>query len=755
MSESSDVPSTPPEAADTRRFGTFGGVFTPSILTILGVVMYLSLGKMVGNVGLGGALIIVVVAHLITLATGLSVSSIATNKTVGAGGAYYIISRSLGAPAGAAIGIPLFLGQALSVTFYIVGFCETVMWFYPDLPVRIVGTFVLLFLTGLTIKSADLAIKAQYFVMAAIFLSLISFFVGTGSKPPETLVWFNDDENAMSPAAVFAQFFPAVTGIMAGVGMSGDLKNPRKSLPRGTMMAIFVGFVVYMAFPVWLALNADTASLLANEKIVWTISKVPALIFLGVWGATLSSALGSILTAPRTMQALAADNLLPSIFARTSKKGEPIMGIIATFVLAEAGVLLGDLTAIAGILTMFFLSTYGFTNLACGLERWAASPNFRPDFRVPWWVSIGGALASFFVMSNINPVAMAIAFTGSGAIYFWIQRRSLGTTYGDARHGMWSALVRTALHRLSRAEFHPENWRPNLVVFGGDPDERPHLLELGSTIVQDRGIVTYFQLLQGKIRDLSSQRKRMNNLLEEKVQGRFPNVFARVDIVEDIYEGVLAASQSYGVGNLEANTVLIGWPRNDEHIDKYVRMLRDLLRIERSILVVRNNSERGFGKRDAVHLWWSGQPGTGSLMLLVAFLVTADNRWRKAKVDICRVVDNDDEAKAAEAEIRSIMATSRLAAEFRIISRKGREVREVIAETSKNASLCMLGLPPIEIKPEDSYGPMNTLLQELPTTILVRGAYGFVSDSILNDEQGVEVTGSTPTPTTSGESNEA
>ena len=124
---------TAPSENGAKRFGAFGGVFTPSILTILGVVMYLRLGWVVGNAGLAGALLIVLLAHLISVVTGLSVSSIATNRTVGPGGAYFMISRSLGGPAGAAIGIPLFFAQALSIAFYVVGFVESLSMLFDDL----------------------------------------------------------------------------------------------------------------------------------------------------------------------------------------------------------------------------------------------------------------------------------------------------------------------------------------------------------------------------------------------------------------------------------------------------------------------------------------------------------------------------------------------------------------------------------------------------------------------------------------------
>lgn len=725
-----------------NKFGTFGGVFTPSILTILGVVMYLRLGWVVGNVGLAGALIIVAVAHLITLATGMSVASIATNRTVGAGGAYYIISRSLGAPAGAAIGIPLFFGQALSVTFYIVGFTESLTLLFPNLPVKIVGTATLVALTLITLKSSDLAIKTQYVVMAMIALSLVSFFAGTSDTPPAKIEYFNDEGAGFG--AVFAVFFPAVTGIMAGVGMSGDLKDSRKSLPRGTLLAIFVGFCVYMTFPVWLSLNATNQQLIDDPNIVFKIAFVPMLISIGVWGATISSAIGSILTAPRTLQALAIDGLMPK-FLGDMKGGEPRNGIFVTFALAEVGILLGDLDAIAGVLTMFFLATYGFTNLASGLERWAASPSYRPEFNTPAWISLAGAAGCFYVMSVIDLRAMIVALLLCGGIYLWVQRRALDTTYGDARHGLWAALVLTALQRLRRTEFHPQNWRPNLIILGGEIDARPHLLELGSTIVQERGIVTYFQLLAGRVRDYAGRRKELQQTLEERVAESYPNVFSRVDIVDDLFRGAVQVAQSYGVGNLDANTVMVGWPRNDKNMAAYLTMLRDLVRLERSLLVVTKRPERGFGRRENIHIWWSGQPGTGGLMILLAFLITADHRWRKAKVTLLRAIDGPEQLDRAHSEINTVLSQSRLSAETRVIDRNGRPLADVMGEHSGNADLAILGLPSVETSPAHFYGPMEKLVEALPTAILVRGAAGFASDAVLHDEV-VDSAGHTPAP---------
>ncbi len=734
--------------AAPKRFGTFSGVFTPSILTILGVVMYMRMGWVTGHAGLAFALGIVVVSHLISLATGLSVASIATNRTVGAGGAYFMISRALGAPAGAAIGFPLFLAQGLSVTFYVVGFAEAVQVLVPWVHPALLGTVVNVLLTAISIKSADLALKTQYVVMLMIIASLVAFFTGQSEGFPHAIEWVNP-ESDQSLASIFAAFFPAVTGIMAGVSMSGDLKDPRKSIPRGTLAAILVGFVVYMSFPVWLAVNFDNATLTNDAddfEPVFGLATVPALIYVGVWGATLSSALGSILTAPRTLQALAKDGLAPRIFARgLGKSQEPVFGLVLTFALSQTGVLLGSLDAIAPVLTMFFLATYGVTNLACGLEKWAASPSFRPRFRVPAPISLGGALACFYVMSVINLLAMVVALILCALIYLIAQRRALGTTYGDARHGMWAALVRSALQRLRRVEFHPLNWRPNLVVFGGNPEKRTYLLRLGNAIVQDRGIITYFHLLRGRITDLSETRRSLFDAFEPSIAERFPNVFYRVDITEDIYRGASQVAQSYGIGSFEANTVMLGWPRKPERSQAYVDMLLDLVSLDKSLLLVRYDAEKGLGQNRVIHVWWGGLRGNGGLMLLLAFLITAHHRWRNAKVKVLTVVGAASEQQRTASVLEKTLLEARIDAEPRVIVREDRSIPEIMRVESRDADLAIVGFALPARGSEHPLGAaaiasgfferMNAILQGLPTTLLVHSARGFESDPVLFDER--------------------
>jgi len=721
-------------SASQRRFSAFSGVFTPSILTIVGVIMYLRFGWVVGNVGLAGALLMILLGHLITASTGLSIASIATNRMVRTGGAYYMISRSLGAPMGAAIGIPLFLAQALSITFYVVGFVESISPFFPQLDMRLISVGVLVIVAGISIKSAEAAIKIQYVIMALIGVSLISIAVGSGAPGPSEVVWFRSDGESF--AAVFAVFFPAVTGIMSGVSMSGDLKDPRRAIPMGTMAAIGTGFVIYIGVAVLLGLRVPLAELDNDNLALINSSWLPQLVYAGLWGAALSSAFGSMLSAPRTLQALAWDGLAPRWLGKGSgPKNEPRLGLLFTFSLALVGVLLGDLDAIAPLLTMFFLATYGMINLACGLERWAASPSFRPSFAVSKWISLAGAVAAFYVMSIINLPAMLGAMVLSVGIYIYVERKELGETWGDARHGIWAAMVRWAILRLRSISYHPQNWRPNLVIFGGDPEKRAYLLEIGCALVQDRGMVSYFVLLRGEVRERAEERRELLEKLRRQIMSTHHNALTRVDVVPDVYSGVVTVAQTYGIGPFEINTVMLGWPGKPERQDGYVSMLQDLAALDRSILIVRPKPRLGFERCMNVHVWWGGLKGNGALMLLLAFLLKAHDRWRSATFSVMTIVNEKQDQEQVRSSLEQTLQQARIEATPVIIRRDGRPVSDIMAEQSKGADLVIMGLALNRIStPQSFFDRTDAMLKELPTTIMVHSGHHFQGEPVLFDD---------------------
>jgi amino acid transporter len=318
---------------------------------------------------------------------------------------------------------------------------------------------------------------------------------------------------------VFSVFFPAVTGIMAGVNMSGDLRNPIRSIPIGTLAAIGTGYLIYMTLPILLASRATPVKLIEDPLIMKQMAVWGPAILIGVWGATLSSAIGSLLGAPRVAQALARDRVLPAWLSWLGRGSgaddEPRLGTILTLGFVIAAVCIGELDLIAPVLSMFFLTTYLVLNVAAGIEGFLQSPSFRPAFRVHWSLSLLGAIGCLAVMFLINPVATIVAAILVLIIYFWLERRELQTTWGDTRKGVWMTLVRTGIFHVGE-EVDPKNWRPNILVLSGAPTKRWLLVELADALTQNRGLITVCSVLPRDSRNVQQQKK-METVIREYI----------------------------------------------------------------------------------------------------------------------------------------------------------------------------------------------------------------------------------------------
>ncbi|HEX5051767.1 MAG TPA: amino acid permease, partial [Planctomycetota bacterium] len=360
------------EGPEKAKFGTFGGVFTPCVLTILGAIMFLRFGYVVGQAGILYGLLIVAASNLITALTSLSLSAIATNTRVKGGGAYYLISRSLGVEFGGAIGVVFYLAQAISVAMYVIGFTEALVATFPALTAGFTAaaTAVNVFTFLCVYIGAGWTIKVQYLILCIMGAALVSFYTGAISDFDPALFEANLRPHFAEGESIFtmgALFFPAVTGIMAGANMSGDLANPSRSIPRGTLAAVLVTGAIYLSQAVLLGTARPANELVGDNLIIKQIAVWPLLITAGVFAATLSSALGSMMGAPRILQAFARDEVfgwMRSFGVGSGASREPRRATVLTFVISQACIVLGDLNAIAPIITMFFMITYGLLNLA-------------------------------------------------------------------------------------------------------------------------------------------------------------------------------------------------------------------------------------------------------------------------------------------------------------------------------------------------------------------------------------------------------
>ncbi|HDQ45128.1 MAG TPA: amino acid permease, partial [bacterium] len=445
-----------------NRFGVFGGVFTPSVLTILGVIMFLRYATVVGHAGLRAALLILLAAKSITLITGLSISSISTNMRVRGGGAYYLISRSLGVEFGGVIAVCFYLAQSVAVTLYIVGFTEALFSALPacTLPFRTVSTLINLIVFICVFIGAGWTIRIQYGILAVLFISILSFWIGAGQLASMENLRANLTANwseGYNFFTAFALFFPAVTGIMAGVNMSGDLKDPGRAIPKGTLAAIGITVTIYAGIAILLAASAPRSVLLGDTFVMKDLALSGILIFAGVFSATLSSALSSMMGAPRILQAFARDNIFKRLNwfgAGSGVSNEPRRAIVLTFLISQIGILAGDLDTVAPIITMFFLITYGTINLACFYESITRNPSFRPTFRIHHWsVALTGALGCLTVMFLINTLWAAVAMTLAAVLFVLIERAKIIVQWGDLNSGLAFQRARKSLLRLEKERY--------------------------------------------------------------------------------------------------------------------------------------------------------------------------------------------------------------------------------------------------------------------------------------------------------------
>lgn len=710
-------------------------MFTPSILTILGVIMYLRFGWVVGNVGLIGTLIIVTLATSITFLTSLSIASIATNAPVKAGGAYFMISRSLGIEMGGAVGIPLFLAQAFSVALYIMGFSESMVAIFPSLNIKLVGVVTTILLSLLSMFSTKAAIRAQFVILAIIAFSLISFFFGSPIEDSFIELWGVPAAQSENFWTVFAVFFPAVTGIMAGVNMSGDLRDPAKSIPKGTFLAVGVGYVIYMVVPFFFAFRADAITLVTDNMIMQKIAFWGFAILLGIWGATLSSAVGSLLGAPRVLQALTIDKVLPSklsFLAKSSGKEQiPRAATIFTSVIALILVLVGDLNMIAPILTMFFLTTYGTLNLTSGIETLLESPSFRPKFKVHWIFSLLGTVGCFAVMFLINAIATTVAIIFISGIYVWLRRRRLKTTFGDVSRGMLLQIARYALLRLDAKVADAKSWRPNILVFSGMPTKRWHLIDFAYGIVQEKGLITVATILPEKgvtqERVVNYEHNILTYLKDKNIK-----TLVRVTRAEDPFLGSKQLVNSYGLGSVVPNTILLGDTEENSHHESYCDMISHFYQLKRNVIILQNDFKLDYVGHKQIDLWWGGLKGNGGLMMIIAHLIKTSPRWREINVCVKMVLPNEESAKGACENLRKIIDEMRISFQYKVIVSNNRSFWDIFAEESKDSTMVMMGLKTPDENFSDYYKKFKENTKAIKNKIFFLAAELIEFEDVLN-----------------------
>ncbi len=450
------------------EFDAFNGVFVPTFLGIIGVILFLRLGYIVGAAGISKTILIILLATSVTIATGFSLSSLVTNTKVKEGGVYSIISKTLGLEAAGSVGIPLYFAQLFSVCLYLFGFTEVWRFIFPEHSLFLILTISFIAIFMLTFISLNIAIKTQLLIFALITVSLISFFAGADLTPNTTgfsLDWSFDDGTGFWK--LFALFFPAVTGIIAGVGLSGELRDPSKQIPKGLLGAIIVTAVIYIAVAVFIGFSATTNQLLSNSTIMIEISAIPILVFMGILAATFSSALTTFVSAPLLLEAMAKDSLIYRGKGLVRKKINevPKKAVFISAIPIMAALYTASLDSIAPIITMLFLVTYTIINLIVFIEQSIGLVSFRPLINIPKFIPLYGVISSIVFMFLISPIAGIFALIFVFLIYLFLIKNGIFSKEGDIRQGLFATISEWAAEKAhNMPQSTKYTWKPNILI---------------------------------------------------------------------------------------------------------------------------------------------------------------------------------------------------------------------------------------------------------------------------------------------------
>ncbi|MCB9690461.1 MAG: amino acid permease [Alphaproteobacteria bacterium] len=522
---------------------------------------------------------------------------------------------------------------------------------------------------------------------------------------------------------------PGGHGHPHGPVLSGDLEEPSQSIPRGGLFATLTGFAIYLALPFALAFGAGPTVL--ADSMAWTYIAVGGTftVILGLATAILSSAIGSVLSAPRTLQALATDRMAPSILAEVDpESGEPMKGLYLTGFLAFMVVVLTpSLDYVASLVTMFFLTTYGALNVVAALEAVIGDTSFRPTLRVHWLVSLAGALGCIVAMFAISPGACLLAIFIEIVIFFVLSRRSLTSTFGDARSGLMLTGARYALMMLRHARVDPRNWRPHILVFTTDLHRTLPVVKVADAFGQHRGIVTVEHLVDEELDDFEG----VENLLRTDnamLEAESITAFCEVTCVSDLDQGAVVVAQANGMAGLHSNTVMFGYHRDDdgpEHLARLIRLCRTLSKLEKcSVLFVPTTGRRS--RKGSLVVWWTGRENNGDLMLLLAHLTTLTSEYAGARIVLKTIVDDERAAVEMKRDFASMLPTLRMDVAVEVIVREGGEsIQDVIHRDSQGARMVFLGMALPDDDASAYARKMDSLLDGLPDTCLVRNAGPF------------------------------
>eukprot|EP01135_Chromosphaera_perkinsii_P003038 Nk52_evm20s233 gene=Nk52_evmTU20s233 len=771
-----------------NKLGTMAGVYLPCLQNILGVILFLRLSWIVGEAGIIQAFFIVFLSCCCTMITAISMSAIATNGKVPAGGSYYMISRSLGPAFGGSVGILFYLGTTFASSLYILGAVEIlVVYIAPEMSLfgevsviggpngallnnyRIYGTILLFLMASVVFVGVKYVNKFAFFFLGCVLLSLVAIYVGCWSSPrsdqpdicfvngqlKDSLSYCNNvtintdpnnrtgvfvgipglesgvfsdnagasyrtdgetnpgvqgsTENGDIPASeetsfaiLIGIFFPSVTGIMAGSNRSGDLRNAQRSIPIGTIAAIATTTTIYLTCVLFFGgsiegdLLRDKYGLsIGGEMVIGALAwPTKWLVLLGALLSTVGAGLQSLVGAPRLLQAIANDDVIPILgrFKYITPAGEPLPALILTCCISEIGIIIANLDVVAPIITMFFLLCYAFVNVATTVQSLLNSPNWRPRFKYfHWSLSLLGACLCVTIMFLSSWVFALAAVAIAIAVYKYIEYKGAAKEWGDGMKGLSLHTARLALLKLKPGEQHTKNWRPQILVLSKLNEDTPvngdastnisveiETLTFVNQLKHGRGLTILGSCLEGTFGEKAKEanvlkKKGAQFMKNHKLKGFFDLI-----VSEDVSSGLCSLVQTSGLGGLRHNTVCINWPDNwkDKESHRiFIDVARTVMASELALLVPKGalhfpkNNERMTGSID---IWWVVHDG--GMLLLLPFLLKKHKVWKQCKLRIFTVAELNDNSLQMKKDLEKFIFELRLEAEIHVIEMSDNDI---------------------------------------------------------------------------------
>ncbi len=694
--------------------GTFTGVFLPSFITMVGALLFLNLGTILSVNGLSSLLLSLILALVITYITALSVTSVASNIPVGRGGMYYMLSRSFGYELGAAVGAALYIAHTIAASLCILGLSASIHPFIPQIEKWILWWGILASVTLLAYASKKFTLKLQTIVFVAIAITIVLFLIGPyqGAQPLSLNHPFNHTLIPQGFWNTFALIYPALIGIESGTAMSGELKRARFSLIVGSLSATITGFGFYLSMALILWVNVPHEALVGDSQILQSLSPLGPIALVGLWAATLFSAMGCLLTAPATLTAMSADGLLPSIFKNFR------LSTLVTAVLVALGLFMGSMSAIVPLLTKVILLVYGLLNLSVAIEYLIGSPSWRPSVRISPLSSIIGAALCFFVMFMMDAGEAFFACALVAFVTILVRRGKVVSKWDDLRQAILFSLSRFTIYRLLNSKKSHRYWRPNFLVLSESACLKTPLLVFADQISNRQGFITLASVLKKDHAQIDEVEK-WEKVIRANLQKRKMEALVEVTIADSLIEGLKNIITNFGFRPLSPNTVVLGESVREDHFESYIKLIEVSSEAKRNVLIVRGDLFQEDLCRFEIDIWYTpSEKKSFELMIILAHLLTKSKSWRKATITLKCLVDSEVERASKSEYFEHYFDECRLSMRSEIFLKQGDDLSDINRHSTKQG-LVFLAMHPPGQGFGQYYKTTMQQLKEIPTLCLV------------------------------------